>query len=408
VRDHPWAVALVAVAALWVIWRIWRSESAAREPRPALALVASAVVVLATLDLFGVVVVCVVVAAILSRPESWERHWIRSPAVVRAAAWAVVAGLFWLLYGLFVWKGADVGGLGGTALAKQVVKDMLYYPALHILAYLEAFPVMTAVVTAGTAVWALLPRERSERSEMLRLVQMWFWFPLFALGMAAEWVALRYTLSLYPFFLMIFAWTVCGVVAYVVRRLRPRRETAGRDRALATAGVVAFLLLVPVANEYHGVRGAWAAGRLTYGDTTPVALHGFPFHPDHKNPAEYVRRHLREDDVVVAMDVQQQQYYVGRVDYWLIGPDVARRFAYVRDGRRFCMYTGAVPLTNVEELRALVDGREGRRVWLTTSGELTGPLAGLVPPGLPELLDEWEDRVVFHGEDGATRVYLFD
>ena len=49
------------------------------------------------------------------------------------------------------------------------------------------------------------------------------------------------------------------------------------------------------------------------------------YFPDHAATGRYVAARLRPDDVVIATDVLQQRWYVGRADYWLRSlKDVAR------------------------------------------------------------------------------------
>jgi hypothetical protein len=260
---------------------------------------------------------------------------------------------------------------------------------------------MTLVVVASTAAWVVTGGPDDRQGFFRRCLFLWLWLPLIGLGFAREWIALRYALPLYPFFLLVWAWAVVGSV----QTLTPNRVWRLR---WAPPAVVVLCLLAPVVNEQHGFAPAMFWSRLQYGQPTDALLHGFPFHPDHARAGNYVRERLAEQDKVVAMDAQQQQYYVGRVDYRLVRLSERRTFGTYVDGELRDIYTHAAVLETLSELERVIAGRGESRVWLITSGEMVGDKAGVVPAGVAPQLEEWAPQRVFRGRDGVTSVYLFD
>jgi hypothetical protein len=319
--------------------------------------------------------------------------------------------VFWSAYGLVFWRGNGITTRSEVDLARKILKDSLYYPALHILPYLDAFPLMTVVVILGTLAWTLIYHRGPGAGQPHAVVFTWFWLPLLILGFKAEWIYLRYTVALYPFYLTIFAWTLHELLRALQTAIpRPSPAVSGRAPAsspLATIILSAALLIIPLINEQHSVRAASATGRLAYAQSISPIWHGFPFHPDHKGAGEYVKAHLQANDIVIAMDVFAQYYYLGRVDYWLTADATRDRYSH-RDGPAwYDIYTRTRVVTGREELENLLNHGSAHRVWLITSGELAPHLETLFSPGVLDILSRSDSKVVFVGRDHATRVYRF-
>jgi hypothetical protein len=396
------AIGIAVALTLWPTLRSTRRTAGTGWSRIGLTLWA----LLGVLGLYGVMFVAAASAALLRCGEL--RDWLRKRASLVSLALIQAAVLFglWLIYGLFVWQGGAQTDLEGLALLKRVVKDLIYYPALHFLVYLEAFPLLSGLVCAGTAYRVLAARPVGVG---LKTALIWFWLPLFALGFTREWVALRYTLAVYPYFLMICALTLTDTSAAIARRLTAA-QADGKPRLatrLATALPLVALLAWPSFDQ-HGLRAALSWCRLDYGQQVAASIHGFPFHPDHQGVGRYVKTQRLVADVVVAMDVQQMAYHLGAVDYWLTAPSNASRFSYHDGSERRDIYTGSLILDSLPALRRVVSQREGQRVWVVTSAELTGSLEHLVPPGVEEQLTHWEEHLVYVARDGQSRVFLFE
>lgn len=402
-RDDPWFLGLLWLAAVGAAWLTWRLVPP-QQRRPVIVVGLALVTVLAGLGLFGLLGVAGLSLMLLRAGRA--REWIRAHrgAVVLALTQCAVLFGLWFVYGLLAWRGGDDPSPAGWTQLVPVVKELVNYPALHVRVYLQSFPLMTLFAVAGTLLYLAVPvREEPGR----RLVFVWLWLPLFGLGLTREWVALRYTLPVYPIFLMACSWTLVRVVETAGQTVARRAPAfAGTARRLVIP-VLAILLVTWPTRDEHGLRAALSWSRLSYGESVSAAIHGFPLHPDHQGVAAFVATRLRPDDVVVAMDVQQVKHYLGSVDYWLMRAPEAAQFSYVDGTQRRDIYTSTPVIDNATALQRLVAERGQRRVWIITSGELTGSLRELIPPGVEPLLAGWREHVVFSGRDRSSHVYLF-
>jgi len=409
ITNHAlWYLGLAALAAAWLVWT-WKTEAWNGKLRVAFVASSAIVYALAVLNLFGLIV-SLALAWILIEGKRIVA-WLRPKTT-----WMTLAGLtgillFWGLYGLLVWKGRGVAVQSQIDLIQKIVKDGIYYPALHFVMYYEAFPSMMITVLLGTAIWVVWHYQGRGFRQQEAQIFAWFWIPIIAFGLTREWTALRYTLPVYPFFLMIFAWTIfqvfaatCSAIEGVTAPNRLQRFSAPAPTLLV---MTAALLVVPILNEEHNVRDARAMSSLSYGQKVSKLLHGFPFHPDHKGPGEYVRANLTPDDIVIAVDAFQQVYYAGRVDYWLRVKSDVEPFLYRQGGRWHDIYTGAALLDDSEELRRLLVGKRSQRVWLITSGELPGYASNFLRLSLPQADALFEPHCVYVGRDQLSRVFLF-
>ncbi|NIO22175.1 MAG: hypothetical protein GTN76_15975, partial [Candidatus Aenigmarchaeota archaeon] len=275
---------------------------------------------LAVLNLFGLILMFIIIFSLLNRHK--VRRLLQIKFTRYIVGLLVSIFLFWVWYGLFVWKGGDLGSLSGFDLVRKTLKDSLSFPALHIVLYFEAFPVMTTLCCIGSLVWVLSDHGGNNGNGSEASIFFWFWIPLFALGFARPWIDLRYSLMIYPLYLAIFAWTIFRMICFGCEKVGDTSLLEGLlsngHRLILGTGLSIFLVLFPALNEHHGIQDALKVGRLTYGQPISPLFHGFPFHPDHQGAGRYVRANLDENDIVIAMDIFEQYYYVGRIDYWLI------------------------------------------------------------------------------------------
>ena len=95
--------------------------------------------------------------------------------------------------------------------------------------------------------------------------------------------------------------------------------------------------------------------------------------PDHQGAALFMRtQNLTADDIVLAEDVQEQTYYLGSVDYWLISRKHGRRFVHRVDGVIRDFYTNTPVIDNGVDLAYLLDRYPDRRIYVVGSGENRG------------------------------------
>lgn len=240
-------------------------------------------------------------------------------------------------------------------------------------------PVVSLLVAGGAALalWRTTRRERIDAIWLYGVLALWL--PLLCIGLFSWYPQQRYTeLALVPLYL-------CGVgtLAWACRAIAARSR--GMNAALAAGA--ALLIGNPLA-------------------TAEVVNAGYRIHPDHKGAAEYVRSVRQPDDIVVAEDVLQQTYYLGRVDYWVIGERTADMFTRRHGDRLLDIYTHTPVITDAKALRAVIAAPRRGTIFIIGSGEGQGDgrkqargrsLAPLfAQPAWPE---------VYRGRDGVTRVW---
>jgi hypothetical protein len=244
-------------------------------------------------------------------------------------------------------------------------------------------------VVAGVACAALIALGLSRFATKKSVPDAWViavlgvWAPVFALGLFAWNVPSRYTsMSLIPMLVCAFAF-VQLLIAGVRERIR---ERTSRVLEKSLAALVALCFVNPVAS----------AAAVTGGYRT---------HPDHKGAAEFMRTQaITADDIVLAEDILQQTYYLGRVDYWLIGPSVARRFVMKSGDGVVDFYTGTPVIVTPAMLDGLLQENRGKRIFIIGSGEGWSNGRRGVRGELTAALESDRFETVYVGRDGKTRV----
>jgi hypothetical protein len=211
------------------------------------------------------------------------------------------------------------------------------------------------------------------------------WLPLFALGFFGWYVEVRYTeFALLPLLVCAFA----ALQGWIGRAFSD--ECSGK---LAPIGVLSVVLATLfVVNPFALARSVNA---------------GYSIHPDHKGAAEFVKSlHLRTNDVVVAEDSLEQTYYLGHIDYWLVGKEVALQYVEMKDGVLRDIYTGAPLIGTAAELEALVRRRDRGAIYVIGSGEEQADGRKFVRgEGIFNALQDPVFEPIFLGRDGLTRVW---
>jgi hypothetical protein len=134
---------------------------------------------------------------------------------------------------------------------------------------------------------------------------------------------------------------------------------------------------------------------------------GYRIHPDHKGAAQFMRsQNITDDDIVLAEDVLQQTYYLGAVDYWLIGGAAARRFVKRTDAGVVDFYTGTPVIVTVAMLDDLLQRNPTKRIFIVGSGEQQGDhRRGVRGAELHKAIESAQFKVIYVGRDGVTRVF---
>jgi hypothetical protein len=130
--------------------------------------------------------------------------------------------------------------------------------------------------------------------------------------------------------------------------------------------------------------------------------------PDHRGAAEFIRsQNIQPEDILIAEDVLEQTYYLGRVDYWLISRKQARLYVHRVDGEIRDFYTSTPVIDDGAQLLQVLDTYAGRRIFIIGSGEnQRDGRREMRGPGISKILTT-SDRLeaVYLGSDGTTKVW---
>jgi hypothetical protein len=211
------------------------------------------------------------------------------------------------------------------------------------------------------------------------------WIPMFMIGLFLWNVPSRYTAaSILPLLIAAFAFAQhCAAKLSVRVDRRSQNWVQG-----ILAAIVAIVAINPIA-------------------LAKVANAGYDQHPDHKGAAEFMRQqNLKPDDVIIAEDVLQQTYYLGKVDYWLMSRNFARKFVIRVDGQIRDFYTGTPVLSEATMLEDVLRAHPNQRVFVVGSGENQSDQRKSMRGDMDPVLKSDRFKSIFLGRDGFTRVWI--
>jgi len=248
--------------------------------------------------------------------------------------------------------------------------------------------------------------------DFLLFLALGVWIPLLMIGCFRWNIPPRYAAAqIFPLLLGAFAaaqWL--ARLAFGGRAARPARTgeaaTLARGRVPMARGLTA---------RARGAAGwqAVAAAAVAVLAVDPLALArtvdaGYQGHPDHLGAALFIRsQHLGPRDIVIAEDVIMQTYYLGHVDYWLIGKPIASQFVYWHDGRFEDFYTNTPIITSARELERLIARRDRGAIYIIGSGEQQEDGRAYARGESLErfLTTSPALHVLYVGRDGVTKVW---
>jgi hypothetical protein len=130
-------------------------------------------------------------------------------------------------------------------------------------------------------------------------------------------------------------------------------------------------------------------------------------YPDHRGAAQFMRtQNITPEDIVLAEDVLQQTYYLGGVDYWLIGRKRASRYVQLVNGRIQDIYTATAVVDTGEQFHELLDSNPQRRIFVIGSGENSRDgRREMRGKEIDELMRSDRFETLFVGTDHITKVW---
>jgi hypothetical protein len=287
------------------------------------------------------------------------------------------------------WAGAALAAGEGV---RGAADQLLGFPAPNWADLAQVAPALFALASLGTILAPQLSARSGSRAAWLALVVA-FAGALLLTGFHSRREGVRFHLHLMAP-MIVLALAGARVLLEALPAVRPRTAAVG-------AVVVVALALRP---DY-----TLAALTRVHGptDNPYVTLH---VAPDHRSAGRFVRERAAAEEWIAAEDALQQQWWIGRVDVWLRKREDAAAYlerrapgAPLRD-----TYTGALHVSDLDELRKLASERGREVVWLVTSGEVEVAPSWYRTPEDEATLDRWESRAWFVASDRLTRVYRLE
>jgi hypothetical protein len=268
---------------------------------------------------------------------------------------------------------------------KKVVGALVGQPSIWPYYRIVQFSEVAGLLAAGVLVWSLWRLAKRRRIPDYALFGLLgVWIPMFTIGFFIWSMPPRYTVaSLLPMLLCAFAFAQKGA-DWLQTKLPP---TVGHPWQSVAAAVTATLVVNPLA-------------------MADVVNSGYESHPDHKGAAEFMRtQNIGEGDVIVAEDVLQQTYYLGKVDYWLMSRQHARRYVELVDGEIRDFYTHARVISDAKMLQELLRREHGHRIFVIGSGENQSDRRKGMRGDMDRVLRSEQFQVIYEGRDGLTQVW---
>jgi hypothetical protein len=324
--------------------------------------------------------------------------------------------LFMQVSEFFFWKVGYVYAKTDTSLKGMFNYFFSSFNLDYFKEFFRGFPWMSLIVLAGIFLYlGRLASRGAGASEDDRTRSPWLYmilvliFPLLFFGIFRTHVQPRYLAQLFPVFVFLFlvGWqrlsgTLIDLFVTPFTALKPKTR--------AVAAMLLFLGGVLLFTEGAGPGRALSIINRRYNDPIEAEIitrSGRFEHEDNANTGLYVRHFLKPDDIVITIHVVFEKIYVGRVDYWLWsgGPGTWDAWEKTPDGWKD-FYVGARWINNLDDLKKVVDGNPGRRVWLVGSTSLAR--RDHINQEISDYLAGQKDKVVFRGWDGIGEVYLWN
>jgi len=325
---------------------------------------------------YHIALILLIAATVVARRFGGPRIWRRF------RIFALGSGLLALIH--FSLLASTPGSL--KKVIGALVGQPSIWPYFRILSYSEVAGGL-AILAIAWGLWRLMRRGRVPDYVLLGVLGVWI--PLFTIGFFVWSMPPRYTVaSLLPLMLCGFAFAQ-KAVDWLQEKAAARNMSmlAGRPAQLVAVAAITMLVVNPV-------------------EVVASVDSGYESHPDHKGAAEFIKaQNIVDADVIIAEDVLQQTYYLGRVDYWLMSRHHARRYVELKNGRIQDFYTGAGVISSAAMLEDLLRTERGNRIFVIGSGENQSDKRKGMRGDMDPVLRSEQFEVVYEGRDGLTQVW---
>jgi Dolichyl-phosphate-mannose-protein mannosyltransferase len=276
----------------------------------------------------------------------------------------------------------------GIASPRKVIGLMMGLPSVWSFLNLAAYsPGASLVVAIGIfgGLWQLFMARKISDIWLFFILSVWL--PLLGLGLFTWYPEPRYTEFALPPLLL------CGFACLPGARAREAGITT--DVSMRWPATVACLLCILFVNPFGVAK---------------VVNAGYTIHPDHKGAAEFMKSlRLAPNDIVLAEDVLEQTYYLGHVDYWLIGPAVAEDYVEDWHGKILDIYTHSPVIDSGAGLVDLMAKAGRGAIYVIGSGEnQEDGRRYMRGTSIDDMLRSGKFKRVYLGRDGLTEILKVD
>jgi hypothetical protein len=275
-------------------------------------------------------------------------------------------------------------GIGSTT---NIAGVMLGYPSAWSYVRVADYSVVALFICVAGVVAALWQLSQQRRiPDFWWVFALWGWVPLVLVGLFVWYPPPRYTtVALLPVLL-----TSLAVLQWWASALLNRR--GNQRHSSVVLAMVATVAAVAIVNPVVFARTINA---------------GYKIHPDHVGAARFIQaQHPGPRDLILAEDVIVQTYYLGKIDYWLLGEQAAANFVKPINGELRDVYTLSRLMGSGAQLQRLIDDPDRGDIYIIGSGE--NQIDGrrdMRGESLHRMLTSGNLPVVYVGRDQLTKVW---
>lgn len=279
------------------------------------------------------------------------------------------------------------------------LKESFNYPFPYLLYQFLEFPGVIILFAVGVLDSIFSPA--SKQREIIKTLAIVILLPTFMLGLALNWAPPRYLVTIYPLLLIVASY---GLICLISRI--SIFKNSEKLKLIAAA-------LIPVSGIVggHGIPQATAVSPSKYGSSIySNHISGIQY-PDHRSLGCFVKKHLRENDIVVAEDALQMHWYIGQVDYWLRSPSSIDDFLYLDANNELRdIYVNSKPTTKAV-IQSFANNTTNQ-IWVITSGETQQHLDSFLYKNSPQR--SWLETLIrtqapaLKGRDGISAAYCLN
>jgi 4-amino-4-deoxy-L-arabinose transferase-like glycosyltransferase len=275
------------------------------------------------------------------------------------------------------------------------IKELLLIPYPYLSYFVINFPGVAVLFFAVCVL--LIFNKKITLSDNIIAILLASLFPVIVIGVVSKWEGMRYLIEAYPLFLIVGA----AGLWLLINKILGKWRFFDKRKSFAISSLIIFSGIL----GGHGISQAINASTVAHGDRINPYVYGFNFYPDHRSAGKFVNKNLRDNDIVIAEDVLQQYWYIGRVDYWLKDPISHQGYLYLDKTKTLRdIYVGSQIITN--EALQKIRNNHTQRIWIVTSAEIVNKSQNLNQRQI-----EWLNSVTksygafFTAKDGITKVY---